>query len=152
MVILPMLLEKTPIKKPGTPGVAEEIHSIETAIKLYEVCSNRNRCCILYLLKKCPDNKMQAEMISNRMGISHRTALYHLDVLEDLGLVEVKEFRRRGDRLLRSVWGLNTNAKELHKVFSEIENVFRKDSLEETISRDLEPKRCRKELHIQPMS
>jgi DNA-binding transcriptional ArsR family regulator len=152
MVIFPMLLEKMPVKKIGNPDPAENINSIETAIKLYEVCSNRNRCCILYLLKKCPDNKMQAEMISNRMGISHRTTLYHLDVLEDLGLVEVKEFRKRGDRLLRSVWGLNTNAQELQTVFSEMENTFRKDSLEETISRNLGAKRCRKEIQIHPMS
>ena len=145
MVIWKMTSEKVPDGEQGSPGIPEEIRSIESAIKLYEVCSNRNRCSILYLLSKCPDNKMQAEMISNRMGISHRTALYHLDVLEDLGLVEVKEFRKRGDKTLRSVWGLKADDRELRTVFREMENSFEKSSLEEAISRGSAPKRCRKE-------
>ena len=147
-----MLLEKTQVKEIGNHDIAENINSIESAIKLYEVCSNKNRCAILYLLRKCPDNEMQAETISCRMGISHRTTLYHLDILEGFGLVEVKKFRKRGERLLRSVWGLNTKAQELKMIFSKMENTFRKDSLEETISRNSGTKRCRKEIHIHTMS
>jgi DNA-binding transcriptional ArsR family regulator len=97
------------------------IDAIEINLTAGMVCSNLNRLCILYLLKKMPNNEMQAEKIASNLGISHRTVLYHLDILRDYELVEVREFRKKGAKFLRSVWGLNAgNERSLKKVFTNI--------------------------------
>ena len=97
------------------------LDAIEINITASMVCSNLNRLCILYLLKKCEKNSMQAEKIASALGISHRTVLYHLDILKDYELVEVKGFRKKGSKLLRSVWGLNSeNDASIKKIFGSI--------------------------------
>ena len=107
---------------------------IEASLTASMVCSNLNRLCILYLLRKCETNCMQAEKIASNLGISHRTALYHLDVLKDYGLVEVREFRKKGAKLLRSVWGLSTrNDKNLNMVFKSIGKKLDLSKLDEYI-------------------
>lgn len=109
------------------------------------VCSNFNRMRILYLLKKSSENELQAEKIASNLGISHRTALYHLDILQDYELVEVREFRRKGSKLLRSVWGLNSdNRDNLRKIFAKIRRRFGPESLEEMIPADkIKPRKTR---------
>jgi len=100
------------------------LDNIEISLTASVVCSNLNRLCILYLLQKSPNNEMQAEKIASNLGVSHRTALYHLDVLKDYELVEVREFRKKGVKLLRSVWGLNAgNGQNISKIFK---NIWRK--------------------------
>ena len=97
------------------------LDSIELNLTASMVCANFNRLCILYLLKKCHNNEMQAEKIASSLRISHRTALYHLDILKDYELVEVREFRKKGSKLLRSVWGLSAeNSDQVKKIFGRI--------------------------------
>jgi DNA-binding transcriptional ArsR family regulator len=100
------------------------IDHIEADVKSHIVCSNINRVCILHLLRKSPKQEMQAEEMAYRLGLSHRTILYHLDVLHDYELVEVRGFRKRGSRLMRSIWGLRKENGHLSKVISKIEKRF----------------------------
>ena len=79
-----------------------DVDSIELNLTTSMVVSNFNRLCILYLLKNSPKKELQAEKIASSLGISHRTALYHLDILQDYELVEVREFKKKGPKLLRS--------------------------------------------------
>lgn len=83
-----------------------------------------NRVCIIHLLRKSPKQEMQAEEMAYRLGISHRTVLYHLDVLHDYELVEVRKFRKRGMKLMRSIWGLKNSNGHLKKVITKIEKKF----------------------------
>ncbi len=122
------------------------LDSIELNLTAGMVCSNFNRMRILFLLKKSPNNEMQAERIASALGISHRTALYHLDILQDYELVEVREFRRKGEKLLRSVWGLNSeNRENLNKIFARIKKKFRIEELEEIITINAEHRKHSKE-------
>ena len=89
------------------------------------LCSNKNRVGILHILRNSPGQEMQAEKIANRLGISHRTALYHLSILLDCGLVEIRKYRKKGERLLRSVWGINKKNKEnVDLLFSKVVERF----------------------------
>jgi DNA-binding transcriptional ArsR family regulator len=97
------------------------IDSIETSLKSDIVASNINRVAILHLLRNCPKREMQAEKLAQRIGVSHRTVLYHLDVLENYELVEVRGFRKKGQKMLRSVWGLNIENGQAERIFRNIE-------------------------------
>lgn len=111
------------------------LDKIELNLTTSMVCSNFNRLCILYLLKKSPGNEMQAEKIASNLGISHRTVLYHLDILQDYELVEVREFRKKGPKLLRSIWGLNAeNRDNLKKIFGRIKRKFNMEELEKMMT------------------
>ncbi len=122
-------------KSMNDEGHIVNIDSIELNLTTSMVCSNFNRLCVLCLLKKSPNNELQAEKIASSLGISHRTALYHLDILQDYDLVEVREFRKKGMKLLRSVWGLNSGNKEdLTKIFSRIRRKFNLEELEKMIT------------------
>jgi DNA-binding transcriptional ArsR family regulator len=100
------------------------IDSIEVSLKSDLVCSNQNRVAILHVLSRCPRNEIQAEKLAQIIGVSHRTVLYHLDILEDYELVEVKGFRKKGQKMLRSVWGLNTDHVHTEKVFKSVMKKF----------------------------
>ena len=116
-------------------GKTVNIDSIELNLTTSMVCSNFNRLCVLYLLKKSPNHELQAERIASSLGISHRTALYHLDILHDYELVEIREFRKKGPKLLRSVWGLNSgNRENLNKIFARIRRKFDLGDLEKMIT------------------
>jgi DNA-binding transcriptional ArsR family regulator len=101
-----------------------KIDSIEIMMKSDVVCSNPNRVAILHLLKGNPRNEMQAEKLAQALGVSHRTALYHLDILEDYELVKVSGFRRKGKKMLRSVWGLNMENGNVEKILTLIYKKF----------------------------
>ena len=95
------------------------------------VCSNKNRAVIIYLLNKSPNKEMKVEEIANKLGISHRTTLYHLDILAGCNLVEVRKYRKKGLRNLRSVWGISSKNKDvIFSIFSKVEKYFTKDELE----------------------
>ena len=111
------------------------IDHIEADVKSHIVCSNLNRVCILHLLRKSSKQEMQAEKMAYRLGLSHRTILYHLDVLHDYELVEVRRFRKRGSKLMRSVWGLRNKNGHLSKVISKIGKSFDTAKLNIMISR-----------------
>ena len=102
------------------------------------LCSNKNRVGILHLLKKMPNNEMQAERIAQKLGLTHRTVLYHLNILEQNGLIEVRGYRKRGNKLLRSVWGLNSGNETLIKnFFARVDGSFEIKDLNELISRNV---------------
>ncbi|NIO19233.1 MAG: HTH domain-containing protein [Candidatus Aenigmarchaeota archaeon] len=112
-----------------------DVDSIELNLTTSMVCSNFNRLCILYLLKNSRDNELQAEKIASSLGISHRTALYHLDILQDYELVEVREFKKKGSKLLRSIWGLSSDNREnLKKIFIRISKKLDTKRLEREIT------------------
>ncbi len=104
--------------------LSARIESIEASLKSDIVASNINRVAILHLLRSCPKREMQAEKLAQMIGVSHRTVLYHLDVLENYELVQVRGFRKKGQKMLRSVWGLKIENGNLEKVFRNIEKKF----------------------------
>ena len=112
------------------------LDSIEANVKSSIVCSNVNRVCILHLLKNTPNNEIQAERLAYHLGLSHRTVLYHLDILHDYDLVEVRKFRRRGNKLMRSVWGLKNGNGHLEKVLSAIRRNFNPQELNNLVTRN----------------
>jgi len=119
---------------------AEKI--VEKNIMNSILCSNSNRVGILHLLKKSQNNEMQAEKIAYRLGISHRTVLYHLEILQECGLIEVRKYRKKGARLVRSVWGLASSDQEnLGIVFSKIHENFSVDELDRHIEKNVVPRR-----------
>ena len=100
--------------------------------------SNKSRVAILHLLKKTPDNEMQAERIAKSLGMTHRAVLYHLDILEQNNLVEVRAFRKRGRKMLRSVWGLNSKDQHiLRNFFSKINGNYDVKELNKMIKRNV---------------
>jgi DNA-binding transcriptional ArsR family regulator len=110
------------------------IDSIEVSLKSDIICSNINRVAILYLLKDSPRKEMQAEKLAQSLGVSHRTALYHLDVLENYELVQVKGFRKKGQKMLRSVWGLNSGNSQTERIFKYIGRKFPEQEIGRMIS------------------
>jgi len=101
------------------------------------LCSNKNRVGILHLLRKSPKQELQAEKIANKLGISHRTALYHLNILLDCNLVEIRKYRKKGPRLLRSVWGINKrNRESVDMFFSKVVERFDVDELDNIINKN----------------
>ena len=123
------------IKMYAETGERTNLDTIELNLTASMVCSNFNRLCIFYLLKKTNENEMQVEKIASNLGISHRTALYHLDILQSYKLVEVREFRKKGQKLLRSVWGLSTeNSENLVKIFNRITQKVDINNIEEMIT------------------
>jgi len=111
------------------------LESIETDLKSQIICSNINRVCILHLLRNSSNNEMQAERIAYMLGVSHRTVLYHLDMLQEYGLVEVRRFRKRGSKLMRSVWGLSDNS-HVDKILSRIDKNFNRAELDRLLSKN----------------
>ncbi len=97
------------------------------------VCSNINRAALVYLLNKLPKKELQAEKLAEKLGLSHRTVLYHLNVLEGFGMVEVRKHRKFGNKLVRSVWGLSSE-NQSHGVLKRIEDEFGITELEKLTS------------------
>ena len=114
----------------------KRLEHIEADVKSHIVCSNLNRVCILHLLNESDSKEMQAERMAYRLGLSHRTVLYHLDILHDYELVEVRKFRKRGTKLMRSVWGLKNGNGHLDKVFTKIKKSFNTGELDQMINRN----------------
>ncbi len=101
-------------------------------------CSNKNRVGILHLLENSPKGEMQVEKIANKLGISHRTVLYHLNILEQCGLVEVRKYRKKGSKLLRSVWGIDRKNKEnVDMFFSKAKDYYNISELENIVNRNI---------------
>jgi DNA-binding transcriptional ArsR family regulator len=112
------------------------IANIELKLRANTACENINRLSILYLLKKSRENQMKAEDISSILGVSHRTALYHLTILKDYDLVEVRKFTRRGFRLFRSIWGLKRDP-SMDLVFDIITEKYGAEELREMIKKNI---------------
>jgi len=101
------------------------------------LCSNKNRVGILHLLRKSPKQELQAEKIANKLGISHRTALYHLNILLDCNLVEIRKYRKKGSLMLRSIWGINRrNRENVDMFFSKVIERFDADELDNIINKN----------------
>lgn len=116
-------------------------HSMENNIMNSILCSNENRVGILHLLKNSPKNEMQAEKIAYSLGISHRTVLYHLEILRECGFIEVRKFKKKGNHLVRSVWGLSSeNEESLAVIFSKIRERFDMQDLNRRITKNIVPR------------
>ncbi len=120
-----------------TDSPPRKLEYIEADVKSHIVCSNLNRVSILHLLRNSDNKEMQAERMAYRLGLSHRTVLYHLDILHDYELVEVRKFRKRGAKMMRSVWGLRDGNGHLDKVFRRISRTFNPVELDRMISRNI---------------
>jgi len=77
--------------------------------EINEICSNKIRAGILYLLISCPEtmHSMRVEDLCFRLGIRPTVCLYHLEKLKDCNLTEVKKNQKYGKKTRRSIWGLN---------------------------------------------
>lgn len=96
--------------------------------------TNNNRAAILFLLHNQEKNEMQTEKIAFHLGISHRTALYHLEILEQCGFVEVRGYRRHGLVPTRSIWGLNqSNNGLIQDALKKISNSYGQEKLSSLI-------------------
>jgi len=118
----------------------KDIGEIELKVKLNVICDNMNRLTILYLLKRAENMEMKAEDISSILGVSHRTTLYHLTILNDYDIVEVRKFNRRGFRLFRSVWGLK-QSKSINQIFDILYNHYGEEKLRKLIKENIETKK-----------
>ncbi|MEA3229895.1 MAG: hypothetical protein U9P44_03190 [archaeon] len=105
------------------------------------ICSNVKRVATLHLLKNSQDNSMQVEKIATSLGISHRTAIYHLDILKEYNLVEVRDYKTKGPVPARSVWGLNCdNEEHLSILFEKINGIFSETDLDQLVTRNKKPR------------
>jgi len=77
--------------------------------EINEICSNKIRAGILYLLISCPEtmHSMRVEDLCFRLGIRPTICIYHLEKLKECNLVEVKKNQKYGRKTRRSIWGLN---------------------------------------------
>lgn len=89
------------------PSEIEELEFINRSHVNGFLFTNENRAAIIYLLSMQDKQEMQTERVAFHLGVSHRTALYHLEILSECGFVEVRGYRRHGLLQTRSVWGLN---------------------------------------------
>lgn len=102
---------KTPnlkVKLIEQPDQAKEASLIkEYSYHLEFICSNRYRAGIICLLtNSLPTNhSMKVEDLAYKLGTSHKTVIYHLEILERYKLVTVRRYRNQNSR---SVWGLYT--------------------------------------------
>jgi len=92
--------------------VKEEVELSVISNLRYEfnyICYNPVRACILHLLIKAVDlnHTMRVEEIAKKVGKRHSVIIYHLDQLGGWGLVTVIKNSNHGNKLRRSVWGLN---------------------------------------------
>src|SRR3972149_1537883 len=76
-----------------------------------QICSNRTRASILYLLIKSPDtlHAVQVEKLAFRIGVRPRVVIYHLEKLREWGLVDVKKNQKYGSKNRRTIWGIDLN-------------------------------------------
>ena len=87
------------------------------------------------MLKNCENEEIKAEEIANKLGISHRTVLYHLNILEEYDLIGVKRYRRKGEKQLKSAWGINRRNKDvINALFKKVDKYFTKTELEGMIN------------------
>jgi len=77
--------------------------------EINEICSNKIRAGILYLLISCPEtmHSMRVEDLCFRLGVRPTICIYHLEKLKECNLVEVKKNQKYGRKTRRSIWGLN---------------------------------------------
>jgi len=95
------------------------------------LCDNKNRIGIIYILNNAPQDGIEVEKIANRLGITHRTASYHLNILSNHGLVEVKKFRNKNGKDLKSGWGIrDSNKKNVDALLKKVNTNFSRDELE----------------------
>ena len=105
------------------------LDAIEFDLKLNTILSNINRARIMHFLDGCENKECQAERMAVELGLSHRTVLYHLDILHDMGCVEVRKLRKKGNKFVRSVWGLNSENGNIPKLLEFIRTKIPEEQL-----------------------
>lgn len=119
------------------PSEIEELEFINRSHVNGFLFTNENRAAIVYLLSTQEKQEMQTEKVAFHLGVSHRTALYHLEILSECGFVEVRGYRRHGLAQTRSVWGLNIeNNNVIEDALRKIRENFGEEKLREYISKN----------------
>ena len=78
---------------------------------------------------------MRPEQIANRLGITHRTTLYHLNILEDCDIIEVGDYKAKGRKMLKSTWGIKQDKqKHVDILFEKIDEHYPREELEQLIN------------------
>jgi len=73
------------------------------------ICSNRTRAGILHLLINSPQSlySMKVENLCFKLGIRQAVCVDHLEKLNEWKLIEVKKYQKYGNKIRRSIWGLD---------------------------------------------
>jgi len=73
------------------------------------ICSNRTRAGILHLLINSPQSlhSMKVENLCFKLGIRQAVCVHHLEKLNEWKLIEVKKYQKYGNKIRRSIWGLD---------------------------------------------
>jgi len=86
---------------------------IDTLIKFMPeiemICSNQTRAGIMHLLINSPESlhSMKVEDICFKLGIRQSVCVHHLEKLNEWKLIEVKKYQKYGNKIRRSIWGLD---------------------------------------------
>jgi DNA-binding transcriptional ArsR family regulator len=68
---------------------------------------------------------MQVEELASAIGTRPRLVIYHLEKLQEWGLVEVKKARKYGRKERRSIWGLDMrNPVRLRRIYAVLDDFF----------------------------
>ena len=73
------------------------------------ICSNQTRAGIIHLLMSSPESlhSMKVEDICFKLGIRQSVCVHHLEKLNEWKLIEVKKYQKYGNKIRRSIWGLD---------------------------------------------
>ena len=73
------------------------------------ICSNKTRAGILHLLINSPQSlhSMKVENLCFKLGIRQAVCVHHLEKLNEWKLIEVKKYQKYGNKIRRSIWGLD---------------------------------------------
>jgi len=91
------------------------------------ICYNPVRACIIHLLIKAYhlNHSMRVEELSKKLGKRHSVIIHHLEQLSKWNLVNVVKNYNHGNKLRRSIWGLNLKLPNLiYNVYGHILKFF----------------------------
>lgn len=77
--------------------------------EIESICSNKTRAGILHLLINSPESlhSMKVENLCFKLGIRQAVCVHHLEKLNEWKLIEVKKYQKYGNKIRRSIWGLD---------------------------------------------
>lgn len=95
----------------NTQEVAENEESLLYSLRpeFNRICYNPIRAAIIHLLVKAKDlnHALSVEEIAHKLGKRHSVVIHHLEKLVDWKIVNVVKTSKRGNKNIRSIWGLN---------------------------------------------
>ena len=106
---------------------------------MIEICSNPIRAGIIHLLVRSPStgHSLKVEEMAFRLGTYHRIILHHLERLEKWELVRVRRLKNYGEKVKRSIWGLNLKYPNwIFEVYNSIKSGFTEAELKSMCNRN----------------